>query len=267
MLDQEAPDPQFLWFIAEVKKRLNLDLSGYKPHRVKRRTDMLLRKYNVGSYQEYMKLMMADEKKTEEFLDKMTINVTEFFRNPEKWEAIKRTYLPGLMKQSSRIKIWSAGCSSGEEPYSVGILLEELRAPASASVLATDIDAGVLQKAKIGVYDERAFVSTSEDVLRRYFRKVDEIFYEVLQNVKNRVQFRNHNMLQDPFEKNLDMIICRNVVIYFEAETKNVLYQNFVDSLRVGGILFVGSTERIFTYRSLNLKVLEPFFYQKEGSV
>lgn len=63
------------------------------------------------------------------------------------------------------------------------------------------------------------------------------------------------------------MIICRNVVIYFEAETKNVLYQNFVDSLRVGGILFVGSTERIFNYRSLNLKVLEPFFYQKEGSV
>jgi len=268
MFDQENPDPQFVWFIAEVKKRLNLDLSGYKPHRVKRRTDMLLRKYNVTSYQDFMKMIMSDEKKKEEYLDKMTINVTEFFRNPEKWEAIKKTHLPGLMKQNGgKVKIWSAGCSSGEEPYSMGILLEELKAPFSAGILATDIDTGVLAKAKTGIYDERSFVSTSDEVLKRYFKKIDEDTYEVQPSVKNRVQFRKHNMLQDPFEKNLDMIVCRNVVIYFEAETKTLLYKNFVDALRVGGILFVGSTERIFNYRSLNLKVIEPFFYQKEGSV
>jgi chemotaxis protein methyltransferase CheR len=266
MFEQEKPDPQFLWFVEEVKKKLNLDLSGYKPHRVKRRTDMLLRKYNVASYQEYMKLINTDDKKKEEFLDKMTINVTEFFRNPEKWESLKKTHLPFLMKSGTgRLKIWSAGCSSGEEPYSMAITLEEIKAPAGSTIIATDIDTGVLAKAKIGVYDERSFVSTPDTILRKYFKKIDEETYEVLQNVKNRVQFKKHNMLQDTFEKNLDLIVCRNVVIYFEAETKNTLYKNFVDSLRPGGLLFVGSTERIFNYRSLNLKTVEPFFYQKEG--
>lgn len=266
MFDQEKPDPQFLWFVEEVKKKFNLDLSGYKAHRVKRRTDILLRKYNVLNYQDYMKMILVDEKKKDEFLDKLTINVTEFFRNVEKWDSLKKTYLPQLLKTGiGRIRIWSAGCSSGEEPYSMAVLLEELHAPSTAAVSASDIDVGVLAKAKLGIYEERAFVSTPEEYIRKYFKKIAEDSFEILPVIRNRVVFKKHNMLQDAFEKNLDMIICRNVVIYFEMETKNALYQRFVDSLRPGGFLFVGSTERIFNYRALNLKVVEPFIYQKEG--
>lgn len=265
MINAEINDPEFEWFVNEVFKHFQLDLKGYKPHRVKRRTDILLRKHNVTSYKEYMKLMLSDEKKKDEFLDKLTINVTEFFRNPEKWNSIKQKYLPQMLKETGgKLKIWSAGCSSGEEPYTWAILLEELRASSSAKIMATDIDVGVLAKAKKGIYEERAFTSTDDAIVKKYFKKLEDSDYEVMPSVKNRVTFSRHNMLQDRFEKNLDMISCRNVVIYFEMETKNILYKNFVDSLRPGGILFVGSTERIFNYRQLGLKVVEPFFYQKE---
>ncbi|HPE69834.1 MAG TPA: protein-glutamate O-methyltransferase CheR [Thermotogota bacterium] len=265
MFEEKITDPEFDWFVAEVKKKLDLDLSGYKSHRVKRRTDILLRKYNVTSYKVYMDMVLSDAKKKDEFLDKLTINVTEFFRNPEKWEALRKVYIPLLLKRSPRkIKIWSAGCSSGEEPYSMAILLEELHTPPGCEVLATDIDQGVLTRARRGVYEERAFTSTSPEILKKYFQKNGDGRYEVVPALKKRIQFKSHNMLQQPFEKDLDMIVCRNVVIYFEMETKNQLYTRFVDALKPGGVLFVGSTERIFNYRQLGLKILEPFVYGKE---
>ncbi len=260
---QKVNDPEFDWFVSEIKKKIDLDLTGYKPHRVKRRTDILLRKHNVDNYRDYMKMIMNDEKLKDEFLDKLTINVTEFFRNPEKWASLQKKYLPEMIKKvGPRIKIWSAGCSSGEEPYTWAIILEELRAN-QARITASDIDSGVLAKARKGIYEKRSFENTSVDIMKKYFKKVDDERYEVSQKLKSRVNFRKHNMLQENFDKDLDFISCRNVVIYFEMETKNVLYKNFVKALKPGGILFVGSTERIFNYRQIGLKVIEPFFYQK----
>ena len=157
---EKITDPEFDWFVTEIKKKLDLDLSGYKPHRVKRRTDILLRKNRTDNYRDYMKLILSDEDKKEEFLDKLTINVTEFFRNPEKWKALEKKYLPLKLKEAGpKIKIWSAGCSSGEEPYTWAMLLEELRA-SQAKIIATDIDTGVLAKAKVGIYEKRSLEST-----------------------------------------------------------------------------------------------------------
>ncbi|MFN4199672.1 MAG: CheR family methyltransferase [Fervidobacterium gondwanense] len=259
----ELPWDQFEWFVGKIKETMGLDLSGYKPERMKRRIEMLIRKYNCKSYKEYFDLIMKDNKKKDEFLDKLTINVTEFFRNPEKWEELKKTFLPELLKESgARFKAWSAGCSSGEEPYSLAILLEELKAPLTAKVLATDIDMGVLTRAQIGEYEERSMVSTPLEYIQKYFI-VRDGKYVVKPNVKARVQFKRHNLLQDPFEKGLDMIMCRNVVIYFEMEAKDQLYRRFAESLRPGGILFVGNTERIFNYRNLGLEVASPFIYRK----
>ncbi|MFP4460615.1 MAG: CheR family methyltransferase [Thermotogota bacterium] len=260
---EKITDPEFDWFVTEVKKKLDLDLSGYKPHRVKRRTDILLRKNHIETYREYMKLILSDEDKKEEFLDKLTINVTEFFRNPEKWKALEKKYLPiKLQETGPRLKIWSAGCSSGEEPYTWAIILEQLKA-SQAKIMATDIDTGVLAKARLGIYEKRALESTEPAIVDKYFKKLDNERYEVKPVLKTRIMFKKHNMLQEAFDKDLDFISCRNVVIYFEMETKNILYQNFVNALKPGGILFVGSTERIFNYRKLGLKVIEPFFYQK----
>lgn len=259
----ELPWEEFEWFVKKVKESMNLDLSGYKPERMKRRIEMLIRKYNCKSYKEYYDLIMKDAKKKDEFLDKLTINVTEFFRNPEKWIELRDKFLPELLRESgSRFKAWSAGCSSGEEPYTIAMILEELKAPPSVKVLATDIDIGVLTRAQIGEYDERSMVSTPPEYIQKYFI-VRDGKYIVKPNVKARVQFKRHNLLQDPFDKGFDLIICRNVVIYFEMEAKEELYKKFSESLRPGGLLFVGNTERIFNYRNIGLEVASPFIYRK----
>ncbi|MGC8820574.1 MAG: CheR family methyltransferase [Fervidobacterium sp.] len=260
---QELPWEEFEWFVKRIKDVMNLDLSGYKPERVKRRIEMLIRKHNCKSYKEYLDLILKDAKKKDEFLDKLTINVTEFFRNPEKWLELRDKFLPQLLKESGpKFKAWSAGCSSGEEPYTIAMLLEELKAPPTVKVLATDIDIGVLTRAQIGEYDERSMGSTPPDYIQKYFI-VKDGKYIVKPNVKARVQFKRHNLLQDPFDKGFDLITCRNVVIYFEMEAKEQLYKKFAESLRPGGLLFVGNTERIFSYKSIGLEVASPFIYRK----
>ncbi len=260
---RELPFEDFQWFLQEVKKRFNLDLTGYKPQRVKRRIEILIRKWGKKSYKEYLDLIIRDEKAQKEFLDRLTINVTEFFRNPEKWWELRDKYLPQLLRESGpRFKAWSAGCSSGEEPYSLAILLEELKAPSTAKVLATDIDINILAKARKGEYEERSLVNVPKSYLQKYFDHRNGLYY-VKPNVKARVNFKRHNLLQDTFEKGFDLILCRNVVIYFEMKAKEELYRKFAESLRPGGMIFVGSTERIFNYRQIGLEVVSPFFYRK----
>ncbi|MGJ8454745.1 CheR family methyltransferase [Pseudothermotoga sp. U03pept] len=259
----DLPMEDFQWFVKEVHRYFGLDLSGYKPHRVKRRIEILIKKYRLSSFQEYLRFLLSNPAAKEEFLDKLTINVTEFFRNPEKWWELRDKYLPELLVSSKgRFKAWSAGCASGEEPYSLAILLEELNAPSTASVLATDLDERALEEAKAGVYEARSMVSTPKAYLEKYFELLDGS-YKVKDFVKKRVEFKKHNMLQDSFPQSLDLIICRNVVIYFEASAKDQLYRNFTKALRLGGILFVGSTERIFDYAEIGLKIISPFFYQR----
>ncbi len=259
----EFPWEEFTWFVGKINETMGLDLSGYKPERMKRRIEMLIRKYNCKSYKEYLDMILKDNKKKDEFLDKLTINVTEFFRNPDKWQELKDKFIPQLLKESgTRFKAWSAGCSSGEEPYTLAMVLEELKAPQSAKVIATDIDMGVLTHAQVGEYEERSMVSTPQEYIQKYFI-VRDGRYIVKPNVKARVVFKRHNLLQDPFEKGFDLIMCRNVVIYFEMEAKDQLYRRFSESLRPGGLLFVGNTERIFNYKNLGLEIASSFIYRK----
>jgi len=249
--------------VKELKKKNGIDLTGYKPHRVKRRIEILIKKYGLRSYRDYMKLLETSDKAMNEFQDKLTINVTEFFRNPEKWWQLRDKILPELLEMSGRnFKAWSAGCSSGEEPYSLAILLEELKAPPNVRILATDIDSSILAQAIRGVYEERSMVNTPKEYIEKYFEIRDGKYY-VKPVVKIRVNFKKHNLLQDPFEKNFDLIICRNVVIYFEMDAKRELYRKFSESLKKNGVLFVGSTERIFNYKEIGLEPIMPFFYRK----
>ncbi|KLO22687.1 chemotaxis protein CheR [Marinitoga sp. 1197] len=257
-------DKEYMWLLDNIASHFQLDLRGYKQHRVRRRIDMIMRKYTYNSYKKYFEDLKNNPKLWDEFLDKLTINVTEFFRNPEKWNYLKKNILPKVLKErGTKTKIWSAGCSTGEEPYTHAIILEELKAPKNIKVLATDLDRFVIQKAKKGIYSDRSMVNVPEDIRKKYFKKLDNNTYEVLPLIKSRVIFKQHNLLMDKFEKDIDIISCRNVVIYFDMDAKNKLYKNFANSLRKGGVLFVGSTERIFNYKSLGLEVIEPFFYQK----
>ena len=249
-------------FANGIRKKMGFDMSGYKLVRMKRRVDFLMRKYNFDDYNEYLRILDKDPSRQKEFFDRITINVTEFFRNPDKWKRFEYYISEKIKKERGGI-IWSAGCASGEEPYSIAIVLEELRAPSSFRVLATDLDPNILENAKRGIYEEKALVNVNSSLRSKYFKKLDDGRYQILEKARRRVTFKRHNMLSDPFEKENIAILCRNVVIYFEMDAKEELYKRFSRALKPGGILFVGGTERIFNSRKIGLEPMEPFFYRK----
>ncbi len=255
-------DKSFMKFADEIRKRLNFDMSGYKIERMKRRVDLLMKRYGFDDYESYIKVLTQDPSKEKEFFDRVTINVSEFLRNPDRWERFK-FYLTNEMDRTNTAKIWSAGCATGEEPYSAAILLEEIKAPLYFTVLATDIDAEAIDFAKQGIYESRVLVNVNQNLLSKYFKQIDAERWEVSERLKARVNFKRHNLLSDPFEKDFYAILCRNVVIYFESDTKDKLYEHFASSLRSGGLLFIGGTERIFNAQRIGLQLAEPFFYRK----
>ncbi len=254
-------DEEYKIFMEKVLKKYNIDLRGYK-ERTRRRIEILMRKYKITSFLEYLKFLDKNEDKSKEFVDKLTINVTEFFRNPEKWKEFEEKYFPYLYSRNPRLKIFSAGCSSGEEPYTIAIILDKL-GYTNSKIIARDLDLKVLDKAKKGIYDHKALVNVSDEDKRKYFKKIDDKTYQVIPKLKSYINFGQLNLLQDRFEKNFDMISCRNVVIYFNQESKDLLYRKFYDSLKPGGLLLVGSTERIFNYRDIGFELKAPFIYIK----
>ncbi|MCQ2506491.1 MAG: protein-glutamate O-methyltransferase CheR [Lachnospiraceae bacterium] len=246
--------------IFEITK---IDLSSYKEQQMRRRIDALITKRHAQSYDEYVKMIASDKALLEEFVSYLTINVSEFYRNPEQWKILENEIIPMLRLKRSNLKIWSAACSTGDEPYSLVMLLNKMNALRGASITATDIDREILEKAKSGIYLNSSLKGLPTDFLDKNFTKINDKTYQIHQDVKNYVNFKQHNLLKDEYPKDLDLIICRNVMIYFTEEAKNIIYKKFYDSLREGGVLFVGSTEQIIKAQELGFKNLRSFFYQK----
>ena len=189
--------------------------------------------------------------------------MSEFFRTPEKFGKLETDVIPDLLKRSPRLNIWSAGCSIGAEPYSLAIILKELTPGVKHRILASDLDIEILAKAKAGVYNDNELKSMTPERRARYFDRVDGGKFAVKDEIKRVIEFKRHNLLKDPFESGFDLILCRNVVIYFTEEAKDQLYANFFRALKPGGILFVGATEAILNFRKLGYTSFQPFFYQK----
>ena len=189
--------------------------------------------------------------------------MSEFFRTPEKFGKLETDVIPDLLKRSPHLNIWSAGCSIGAEPYSLSIILKELTPGVKHRILASDLDIEILAKAKAGVYNENELKSMKPERRARYFDRVEGGKFAVKDEIKKVIEFKRHNLLKDPFESGFDLILCRNVVIYFTEEAKDQLYANFFKALKPGGILFVGATEAILNFRKLGYTSFQPFFYQK----
>ncbi|MDE8562366.1 protein-glutamate O-methyltransferase CheR [Anoxybacillus rupiensis] len=249
-------------FVISVRKKTGIDLSQYKEAQMKRRLTSLYEKRGFKSFQEFFKAIEADQALFHEFLDRMTINVSEFYRNAKRWEVLEKKILPKLLERNRRLKIWSAACSTGEEPYTLVMILSKLLPLSQLSVLATDIDDNAIRRAKLGIYAERSLQEVPEDMKKKFFTK-EGMYYKIDENVKNAVTFKKHNLLADPFDTNYDLIVCRNVLIYFTEEAKHSLYHKFSQALRPGGIFFVGSTEQIFNPFSYGFETEDTFFYRK----
>ena len=256
-------DLDYHHFVARIKDSLGLDLSSYKETQMKRRLNSLRQKRGFPDFAAYYGALMRNRELLAEFLDRVTINVSEFWRNPIRWHVLRQRFLPELIGRSPRLKCWSAACSTGEEPYTLAMILAEHKLLAHARIIASDIDEGALAKAKVGVYPDRSVKDVPPRYLKTYFVQDSAQQYRVVPELKQAVRWEKKNLLLDPFESDFDLIICRNVVIYFTEEAKHGLYQRFADALRPGGLLFVGSTEQIFHPQQYGLQPVETFFYQK----
>ncbi|WNB93727.1 protein-glutamate O-methyltransferase CheR [Bacillus sp. NEB1478] len=256
-------DIDYEGFKKNIYDKTGIDLSLYKEAQMKRRLLALREKRSFQSFSDYFFSLSKDRDMLEEFLDRMTINVSEFYRNPSRWEVLEKKILPILIHDKTSLKVWSAACSTGEEPYSLSMLLSDYKGLSQFSVLATDLDEIVLERAKKGYYFERSIQDVPIDKKRNYFTK-QEMGYRIDESIKKKVVFKKQNLLSDPFISGFDLILCRNVMIYFTEEAKCVLYKKFSNALRPGGILFVGSTEQIFNPGLYGLESEEPFFYRKK---
>lgn len=246
-----------------VRSVLEIDLDHYKDEQMKRRLDSWLVRSGVPTWTDYFVRVKSDDKERSRFRDYLTINVSSFFRDSERWQILRDKVMPSLLHSKQMLRVWSAGCSIGNEPYSLAIMLQELSPHHRHTILATDLDRGALARAKArGPYSAND-VQEVTDAQRAEFFETDHDKFFVKESLAKRVEFREQNMLTDPFENNFDLIVCRNVVIYFTEAAKMMLYRKFHGALRPGGILFIGGTEIIGGASEIGLRNYDISFYQK----
>lgn len=251
-------------FKKHVFELTSIDLNCYKERQMKRRIDALIAKHKIHSYDAYVSQIKRDRELFDEFVNYLTINVSEFYRNPEQWELLEREVLPYLFEKYGRqLKIWSAACSTGDEPYSLVMLLSKMMPLNNIKIIATDIDKQVLEKAQLGLYNAKSLKTLPVEFQSKYFTKINDRTYQISDKIKSRVEFKSHNLLKDPYPSDCHMIVCRNVLIYFTEEAKHDIYLKFANSLKKDGILFVGSTEQILQPANLGYDSYRSFFYRK----
>lgn len=249
-------------FIEKIKGKTGIDLSLYKEQQMKRRLLSLSTRYGHPDLASFYSEMVNDANLMNSFLSHMTINVTEFFRNRTQWNILEEIILPELIEHNKTLKIWSAACSTGEEPYSLGIMLSKYKNPIDISICATDLDETILAKAKAGIYSEQAMKGLKPEEIKNNFKK-NTGTYQVNDKLRRMVSFQKLDLLSGAYPRNLNLIVCRNVMIYFTEEAKIRITKQFSQSLQKGGILFVGSTESLSNPLEYGLKPIQSFFYQK----
>jgi chemotaxis protein methyltransferase CheR len=254
---------QWATFYRAFNTKTGLDLHQYKQDQLQRRILSMVESKNLKDLEEFWAYLKGDDSNVRWFLDKLAINVSELFRNAEKWRELEATILPDLLSRTNRLKIWSAGCSYGAEAYTLSMVLDS-KFPGGHQIVGTDIDEAALAQARKGEFSD-ADVRGVPPAIRNTYLQKQEQGWVADQRLKKYVTFKRGNLLSDTFDQGFDMIICRNVVIYFTESAKDSLYQKFLRALKPGGYLFVGSTERIFNSRDLGLDTPLPFFYRKSS--
>lgn len=245
-----------------IHRELGINLSAYKPEQLHRRIKSLMSRIGVETLEEYTHLIKRDEEQKQRFLDFITINVTEFFRNPELFNELEEVLAKEILPKNNNLKIWSAACSIGCEPYTLAIILDRISKGRNHKILATDIDNTILTKAKNGEYTQSEIKNVKDQDLRNYFTQNDNKYY-INDKIKSMVTLKKHDLILENYEKDFDLIVCRNVVIYFNNDVKNEIYKKFSESLKTGGLLFVGATESIYNYKEFGFEKASTFIYRK----
>ncbi|WP_078391171.1 CheR family methyltransferase [Shouchella patagoniensis] len=240
-----------------------IQLDAYKRPQMERRLLSLCEKRQFATLAEYGEALKKDEVLLDECVDKVTINVSSFFRNYNRWQMLSKTILPLLNNNKTGLRIWSSASSTGEEPYTLAIMCDlAKRSLENGVIMASDIDEEALIQAKRGHYKPRGLKEVPEPIIKDYFEE-EESGVIVKKHIRKMVNFTRIDLLNDAYPKRCDLIVCRNVLIYFTDEAKRKIFIKLSNALVTGGVLFVGSTEQIFKPEQYGLKAVAPFFYQK----
>ncbi len=260
MSAEQAHDERgFLALTEKVSRERGISCGSYKDKCLKRRIAVRMRARGVHTYADYARLLDDDAREYQELLDALTINVTKFFRNVETWTAL-RPHLAELWaarhRTGGRLRVWSAGCASGEEPYTIAVLLAETLGERldQASIDATDIDRLSLERTRQAHYPESAFTEMPASLKHRYF--VDG---QPIPRIRNLLRVLAHDLTREPPPRPpYDLIACRNVVIYFERAAQERLFERFVNALAPGGLLLLGKVETLFGSARERLTLVDP---------
>ena len=260
-------DQEYSYLTKKILQLVQIDLGDYKANQMRRRLDAFIPRYSAAGVKSYCQTLEQDEDALTKLRDFLTINVSEFFRDSNHFETLETVILPELLRHSPDLKVWSAGCSHGAEAYSIAIMLEKLAPCGNHKILATDIDDASLTKAIAGgPYRSAEIRNMHAQLANKYFAGSDDSYW-IIDRIRARIQFRKHDLLHDPYQKDFHLIICRNVVIYFSDEAKKKLNQGFYQSLRENGILFIGGTETMLDASEIGFQRLRPCFFCKSATV
>ena len=231
----------------QIHETIGIDCDGYRPEYLKRRLEIRLRATNSKTNGDYARYLRTNPKEYDLLLNDLTVNYSLFFRDLDVFLFMKEKIFPEFFP-SKTARIWSAGCATGEEPYSLAILAKECKSRSmidfQATIYASDVDKDALAKAARGEYDLKSLQGVEQSLVDKYFVREGEMV-KVKDFVKQSVRFERHDLMTSPSHQNLDLVLCRNVMIYFSRESQQKIHMHFYHSLKEGGYLVIGKTEML----------------------
>lgn len=262
---------EFELFKGYIYDHIGISLGEQKIYLVQARLAKRVKQLALENFSEYYTVLVNDKTGNElEYVSSLiSTNVTSFFRESKQWEFWKANLTSMMAKKNNKLRIWSAACSTGEEPYSIAMFLADNAPGADVKILATDVSPRVLREASKGIYSEKAASSLGNAYLSKYFSKQKEdniLSYSISERLKQWIVFRGFNLVTGNYnlfkEKKFDIIFCRNVMIYFDKPTQVALVQKFYNMLEKDGYLFIGSSEALTDIKT-GFKSKSASIYQK----
>jgi chemotaxis protein methyltransferase CheR len=250
-------------FCEGIRRLTGIDLTQYKRPQMERRIRTFADRRSISSLTAYLDVLAADREQLEQFLDRVTINVSQLWRNPEQFERLADQVIPELAA-SGRLRCWSAGCSYGAEAFTIAAIARTVAPSASIEVHGTDIDARMIARAREGRFSAEDVRTVPRAELARWFERDQDGAYRASAELRAATTFQAGDLLRDRFPAaRYDLVLCRNVVIYFTEEVRDRLHARLVEAIRPGGYLMIGSSERVAAPAALGLTTVHPFIYRK----
>lgn len=268
----DITEKEFVEIARFIKENYGINLQKEKKELVKSRLGITIMNKGFSSFEEYFDFLINESSGNAimEFIDKITTNYTFFMREKDHFSFLIENVLPWIKntERNKDLRIWSAGCATGEEPYTLSMIISDFfaieKANWNTSLLATDISNKALNIAKEGIFTKESLKQLPEVWIKRYFKDFEENNVKINDSIRDDIVFRKFNLMQEtfPFRKKFHVIFCRNVMIYFDNETRDNIVRKFYDCLEPGGYLFIGHSETI-SRANIPFKAIKPSIYRK----